>query len=590
MNINIQRLTIEGYRSIAFLDFDFDDFQGINLFRGANGTGKTTVPDALFWCLYGKNLKNTNLSKIPTWKQHRSVDFSGTRVIVQLQVDNEIYFIARHYKWERTTFGVNASNDLMIFNHEKKLISETHKNTTQQAVIELLGGINSEVFLNTVVFGQRLMRFIDAPKSQKVEVFEQLFRSNFVDELKEQAEVQFNELVETREDITTSLRVLDKSIEVTQNKYDELEKLIVDFETNIKQDIENYEHDLQKVSTSIAKAETQKNKDDLRVATIKDEISQLRDKRLELSAERIATKNRISNYENELSRFNSLEGLKCEYCDLDYSEVISIEDMTKRNKKEIDYNYEKVVNIENEVRDINETIEKLDSELEVYKTSSNSLVSMYTHQREIRNQLKELRSRKVDRSSLDDTLGELNRYKSQVSNLNKHLNEVDQSLEMYRWWIGKAFSVNGIKSYVLRTMLNELNRTALKYSVPLGVNVHFTVDVSKKRKDFNITVTLNGYKRDYEELSGGQQARVDVILALSMHEMLTRYQSKFNVLFMDEFFENIDEEGLYRTFDLLREKSRHVKVFIITHQLQIDSSGVRKVNFDIINGLTQVEI
>lgn len=53
MNIRIKRLTADNFKCFRHREFDFKS--DIVTVRGRNGAGKTTIADAILWCLFGKN-------------------------------------------------------------------------------------------------------------------------------------------------------------------------------------------------------------------------------------------------------------------------------------------------------------------------------------------------------------------------------------------------------------------------------------------------------------------------------------------------------------------------------------------------------
>jgi DNA repair exonuclease SbcCD ATPase subunit len=53
MNIRISRLELTNFKCFRHKELTFDS--GVTTIRGRNGVGKTTIADAIIWCLFGKN-------------------------------------------------------------------------------------------------------------------------------------------------------------------------------------------------------------------------------------------------------------------------------------------------------------------------------------------------------------------------------------------------------------------------------------------------------------------------------------------------------------------------------------------------------
>ena len=69
--INFLSVDIEGFRTIVKpLHFDLQR-PGLNMVKGINGAGKTSVFEALIWCLYGINLKEVNQAQLISWPENR---------------------------------------------------------------------------------------------------------------------------------------------------------------------------------------------------------------------------------------------------------------------------------------------------------------------------------------------------------------------------------------------------------------------------------------------------------------------------------------------------------------------------------------
>ncbi len=161
-------------------------------------------------------------------------------------------------------------------------------------------------------------------------------------------------------------------------------------------------------------------------------------------------------------------------------------------------------------------------------------------------------------------------------------------LERIKWWVTKGFGSGGIKAFVFSAMLNELNEQMEKYASRLGLRVRFSVDLSKASKPFITEVLKDGYSVDYAELSGGERNRVDIVLALGVHDVVSR-QSSVNVLIMDEFSSGLDTEGYSVFMDLVRIKAKDKTVFLVEHNEAVDVSDAKFISLSKTNGSTVIE-
>lgn len=113
---------------------------------GANGVGKTTIFDAICWCLYEKTAKKAKAGKILN-DQAKQQTYS-----VQLQIDDNL--ISR-------TWGPNS-------------LTINRKPATNEEVVELIG-LTFEQFLYAIYFPQGMTHFIDLSASAKLNFLSTLF-------------------------------------------------------------------------------------------------------------------------------------------------------------------------------------------------------------------------------------------------------------------------------------------------------------------------------------------------------------------------------------------------------------------------------
>lgn len=106
---------------------------------GANGTGKSSLWDAICWCLYGTGVKGAKASELASWGVKRP------EVAVILDIDGQIWTIRRQ--------GSPEKIEVQNFHHAPDPY-------TQHEVDQLLG-LTKQRFLQSVLFGQGAKLFFD---------------------------------------------------------------------------------------------------------------------------------------------------------------------------------------------------------------------------------------------------------------------------------------------------------------------------------------------------------------------------------------------------------------------------------------------
>jgi len=141
----------------------------------------------------------------------------------------------------------------------------------------------------------------------------------------------------------------------------------------------------------------------------------------------------------------------------------------------------------------------------------------------------------------------------------------------------EAFGPTGLRSLLLDNVLPALNGHANRYAAALSngkMSVSFDTETtlkSGKIKDkFDVLVKVENGASCYEQASGGQQRRADIAVLLALRALVAeRGRSSFDLLVLDEPFENLDAAGVEAVVDLLcndvAADGAIGSVFLITH-------------------------
>jgi DNA repair exonuclease SbcCD ATPase subunit len=163
--------------------------------------------------------------------------------------------------------------------------------------------------------------------------------------------------------------------------------------------------------------------------------------------------------------------------------------------------------------------------------------------------------------------------------------EVEKALEVRKFWL-KALAANGLKAYIFKAMLDELNQYTKKYGDKLGCSIRFSLDLDKASTPFQTICSLGDrINKDYKEFSGGQKQRLDIVLMFAMHDLLSS-STQLSLLIMDEVFEGLDEQGESDVFELIREKAEGKSVFVISHSQVLDTLYSKTIEITESNGKT----
>ncbi|BBI61763.1 hypothetical protein HSBAA_30690 [Vreelandella sulfidaeris] len=150
--MQFDHLQIENFLSIGEAEVSLANrglmlIQGKNLENGgasSNGAGKSSLVDAVFWCLYGKTARGVGTDDVIN-------DAAGKecRVILTIKDDADVYLVTRHRKHSK------GKNRLTVEHNGTDITLGTDKQT--QELVNKIVGSSESVFANSVYAGQEAM-------------------------------------------------------------------------------------------------------------------------------------------------------------------------------------------------------------------------------------------------------------------------------------------------------------------------------------------------------------------------------------------------------------------------------------------------
>jgi len=197
MNLKITNVKIREFRKIKNYETNLED---TNIIYGKNGSGKTSIIDAISWCLFGKNFEDSTF-ETNKFENNGSLKEQNTMVTLSLTIDGLPTEIVREYKNSRTSILVDGV---------PKKVSE-YNDYIEKTIMCV---DNFKIFVNPAHFNSNLhwkekrkmlMDYFDSPSNEEI-VGECDFKPNstfFMKELR----------VKTPEDIKLKYDNLLKNLE-----------------------------------------------------------------------------------------------------------------------------------------------------------------------------------------------------------------------------------------------------------------------------------------------------------------------------------------------------------------------------------------
>lgn len=539
-----------------FTEIDFSN--GINLIRAPNGSGKSTILDALNFVLFGKPFRNIKLNRLIN-----RINEKNLVTEIEFNIGFDKWKIVRGLK--PTVFEIYKNDQVLDKLSSKKL---------NQAEIDKLLGINQKLFKNIVgVAVTNNKPFLSMPIWEKRELIENIFNIDVLAEMSK--EVKRRKTLEQSEEklkITES-SALEKQINDNKKYISDMTQYIANFNTNNENDKANVVARIDELNKNILK-----NQKNIKVAT--DKIIELQEK-TKVEPDTNAYSKTIKSLgvsENEKKRIQkTLDQLKdnplCPMCGSELSG-----EHAKKHIKELTEEIDRLTNT---------VIPKLKAEEDAYKALKKEYDANIAMIRNI-----EMR-KSQEELSLKNSNGEINQcnkkleeidkrqcpfnldeYKEKVKILNEQLDELKKVITglTHQIEIDKELidilGDDGIKVYFFRKLIPILNQNINSYLKKFELPICLEFDEQMQE-----TIINGRSDMEYDQFSGGEKTRIDMSVLLSFFN-ISRIISNWscNLLFIDEILDGgIDKNGIEQflatLYNIVSDNEKKLGIYLVSHKI-----------------------
>ena len=160
--MKFKKISIENFKSIGSNPVIVNlDFNNTTLLTGYNGAGKTSIFEAIVWCIYGvTKLKADNVV-------NKTVG-ENTKVELEFIENNKNYVITRYRKHK------THKNNVYIFENGENISLKNQ--VDNQELIQKIVGIDSRAFMSSIVLSSETYKqFLRETNSVRLQIFESVF-------------------------------------------------------------------------------------------------------------------------------------------------------------------------------------------------------------------------------------------------------------------------------------------------------------------------------------------------------------------------------------------------------------------------------
>ena len=596
MVINFKKVKLNNFMSFKNAELSLSN-QGFALVSGinnnpddlakSNGSGKSSIWESIIWCLTGETIRGT---------KQVSNKFTNDGALVELEfsIDNI------EYKLLRTKDNKDYGSNLKVYvNGQDK--SGKGIRDSEKILQELLPDLSASLLGSVIILGQGLpQRFTNNTPAGRKEVLEKLSKSDFmIEDIKSKLADRKNFLnTELRkyEDAVLSLES-KKSVLQSQVDKDELflkEQPFIDFDNEyvgydvdisaLKSEIKVFEHHLKESEEKGKEISERYNKFDLDFKDFQLANATAYSEKIDpIVKQRLENQFKITQLNKDITKAKSVKDI-CPTCGQKIHDVHKIDttDMEKEvselttlneelnnqvqalKKESCDKEDEFKVSQEIEKQQVKDMLDKARQEYKkILADKDSSIKELHKQELELEN-LKNIESRlKMICSSIDSTKSQIEQISQEILYNIIERDNIKNRLELVNKMI--TIATRDFRGVLLSEIINFINIKAKEYSQ----EIFETDKIDFKLNGNNIDISY--CDKQYENLSGGEKQKIDLIVQFSIRDMLSKFLNfSSNILVLDEIFDNLDSIGCQKVIDLISTKLIDVSsIFIVTHHSDI---------------------
>ncbi|MDA8897233.1 AAA family ATPase [bacterium] len=568
--IQIKDLTVKNFMSVGnqtqAVDFNREQLTlvlGENLDQGGddsgsrNGTGKTTIINALSYALYGKALTNIRANNLIN-----KTNSKGMLVTLHFEKNNVDYRIERGRSPNVLKFFVN--------DQEQELVDESQGDSRQtQKDIDGLLDMSHDMFKHIVALNTYTEPFLSMRQNDQRAIIEQLLGitilSEKADALKEQTRI-------TKESITTETL----KIEAMQTANSKIESTISSLQGTQRAWLAKKQQDVNKLASAIDELEHLDIDAELdshdKLSNWTEHNNAISALKKELSTLEPALQRADKAVEKAVKDIAELEDAVCYTCGQELHEDKKAE-IAERKTKEFDDANSYQNEIAGKVVEVMKALEEIGDINGKPNTFYDSAKEAYDHRQNV-DSLK---------TALSAKQNEADPYQAQIDELNNSaIQEIDwtpvnelTTFKEHQDFLLKLLTNKDsfIRKKIIDQNLAYLNNRLTYYLDKLGLP-HSVIF----QNDLTVEITQLGQDLDFDNLSRGERNRLILGMSFAFRDVWESLYQKINLLFIDELIDSgMDTAGVEGSLAVLKKMGRagDKNVFLISHKDEL----IGRVNY-----------
>ena len=538
------------------------------LIVGDNGSGKSTILDALTFCLYNKPFRKINKPQLIN-----SINKKNCLVELELETGGNKYKIIRGIK--PNVFEIHKNGELL---------SQDAANKDYQEVLEKnILKLNYKSFCQVVIVGSAsFVPFMQLNTASRREVIEDILDIKIFSSMSSLVKDEISSLKTKLSQNSDKRSLKEESIRMFKETQKKLNR-------NTEELITNYN---KKIDETKSKIEDVQKEVDVLIEHVSDfdEIKKksrdFTQKLNEVQKFEYGIKQKLGKIKKDIDFYDNNE--KCPTCNQDIED--SFREKTKESKSKKITEYEEGLKaLSDKSQKINSRIEQISKILE-QKTQKNIELSEKNNEIKMNNNYISDIVREIDKLNKerkqDQDDSELVKLQDEFKELKKEYLVLKEEASILEVAVS-LLKDGGIKAKIVKQYVPIMNSLINKYLQAMDFFVSFELDESFSEK-------ILSRHRDvfsYDSFSEGEKFRIDLALLFTWRKIAKLKNSvSTNILIMDEVFDSsLDSGGTDDFMKLINETDDMSNIVIISHKGdQLYDSFDNVIKFEKVKGFSKV--
>ena len=540
-----QAVDFEGEQLTLVLGENLD--QGGDDSGSRNGTGKTTIINALSYALYGKALTNIRANNLIN-----KTNSKGMIVTLQFEKDGNSYRLER---------GRGPNFFKFYINNQESLVDESQGDSRQtQDDVNTLLGMSHDMFKHIVALNTYTEPFLSMRTNDQRVIIEQLLGITI---LSEKADLLKEQTRQSKDAITEETL----KINAIQTANEKIEVSIEQLAGRQRAWVSKHKQDQDKLANAIDQLEHLDIESELesheKLSNWTEHNNKITSLRKELSTLEPALQRADKSVAKLDKDITELEDATCYTCGQELHADKKAEIAERKDKELVDakaYQVEVSDKLSHVITDL-EAIGDINGKPTTFYDSAKEA---YEHRSNVDN-LKQ---------TLETKVGEEDPYTAQITDLN------ETAIQKIDWGIvNELTSFKEHQEFLLKLLTNKdsfirkkiidqnlayLNNRLSYYLDKIGLP-HQVIFLN----DLTVEITQLGQDLDFDNLSRGERNRLILGLSFAFRDVWESLYQNINLLFIDELIDSgMDTAGVENSLSILKKmaREREKNIYLISHK------------------------